>query len=345
MQAAPFNWPLFLGKLARDELYEKLGYYGRSRRPYPTKYVCPPGVAFSCDAYGGAPYVLSGRQDLIDLSTYRSIADGAVIWMRIEALPLFNREILPHLKSRFVLVTGESDWSTPSNFTWAARTLVESGKLIRWFASNYDGAAHGDIITPMPYGIEYPKRTDATFNRRAGSYCAIAMSPAEHEAEWDAFAAAVPPLAARDFRAIADFQFNNTSKSRIFGETREEVYAQLADNPNIAWAPKRRMDPMEPRKRFARHVFMIYTYGRGLDGHRVWESLQLGCIPIVKKGPLDLLYRDLPVVSIDQWDEITEDNMQRWYRQFGPGFDRAPVHRILSMQYWNDRIRAAAAAG
>jgi hypothetical protein len=342
MTAALLEWPLFLARLARDELVERYGYYRWARPPFPTKYLSPTGLALSCDAYGGSAYVMSGRLQHIDLSTYRDIADGAVIWMRIEALPLFNREVLPQLECRFVLVTGESDWSVPSSFYEAARTVVESGKLLHWFSVNYDGTALADVITPVPIGIEYPKRNDVTLNSRMGSYCAVRKTPARHEAEWEALALNAPPVEERLPLAVADFHFNDTAVSRCFGETRTEIFDRLRDNPNIVFPARRRMDPLEPRLRYARHAFAIVTYGRGLDGHRTWEALLMGSIVIVKKGPLDVLYRGLPVVSIDDWEEITANNMARWLAKYASGFDRSGVHELLSMERWRRRIHEAA---
>lgn len=286
----------------------------------------------------------SGRLEHIDLSTYRTIKEGAVIWLRIEALPLFNRLVLPHLGVRFVLVTGESDWSVPSHFTWAAQTLIKSGKLIHWFSVNYDGTDHADVITPVPLGFDYPKKNEITLNFLQGSYRVAKKLPAEHEAAWEEIERAASPLVERSRLAMADFHFNDSAYSRRFGETRTEIFEQLRGNPNIFWPARRDSDPLAPRRRYARHAFVIVAYGRGLDGHRAWEAMKLGCIIIVKKGPLDLLYRGLPVVSIAAWEDITRDNMERWFAQYGPSYDRSHIGAYLSLEHWMSKIRSAVQA-
>lgn len=53
--------------------------------------------------------------------------------------------------------------------------------------------------------------------------------------------------------------------------------------------------------------FTISPFGYGLDCYRVWESCLVGCIPIVQTSPLDELYRDLPVLTVDDYFQITED--------------------------------------
>jgi hypothetical protein len=89
--------------------------------------------------------------------------------------------------------------------------------------------------------------------------------------------------------------------------------------------------------------FLIIAYGRGLDGHRAWETLLLGSILIVKKGPLDLLYRDLPVVSVSEWGEITLEHLREWFERYGPTYDRSHIERYLLLSTWTDKIRAKAA--
>jgi hypothetical protein len=42
----------------------------------------------------------------------------------------------------------------------------------------------------------------------------------------------------------------------------------------------------------------------------------MGSIPIVMTSPLDILFEDLPVVIIQDVKELTEENLQRWYRWF-----------------------------
>jgi hypothetical protein len=341
--ASPLSdWPLFLARLARDIACQKVGFYATARPPFPTRYLSPTGLALSCDACGGVPYLMDGRLSFLDVSTYLGLQDPAVIWTRIEALPRLVREVLPRLRGRFVLVTGESDHSVPGDFRWAAREVMRSGRLIRWFSVNYDGTAHGDVIVPVPIGVEYPKKNEITLNLRQGSYRAVKKTPAEHEAEWDEIARAARPIEERLPLAVADFHFNDTATSRRFGETRTEIREQLRDNPNVSWPARRVMDHLAPRRRYAQHAFVLVTHGRGLDGHRTWEALLLGCIVIVKKGPLDVLYEGLPVVSVDEWEDITGENMRRWLARYGSGFDRSRVAQILSMDHWARRIRAAA---
>ena len=55
------------------------------------------------------------------------------------------------------------------------------------------------------------------------------------------------------------------------------------------------------------YAFVASPHGNGLDCHRTWEALCLGCIPIVKTSPLDDLYEGLPVLIVGEWRDICEN--------------------------------------
>jgi hypothetical protein len=84
---------------------------------------------------------------------------------------------------------------------------------------------------------------------------------------------------------------------------------------------------------------VISPHGNALDCYRTWEALLMGCIPIVKRSPIDYLYADLPVAIVDEWSQITALNLQRWLERFGAAFDRLPLRQTLSSQFWQARIR------
>ena len=45
---------------------------------------------------------------------------------------------------------------------------------------------------------------------------------------------------------------------------------------------------------YTNYAFIVSPHRNGLDCHRTWEALVLGCIPIVKTSPIDdlmMIYR------------------------------------------------------
>ena len=84
---------------------------------------------------------------------------------------------------------------------------------------------------------------------------------------------------------------------------------------------------------------MVSPHGNGLDCHRTWESLVLGNIVIVKRSSLDPLYEGLPVVIVDDWQQITRDNLKVWHAAHSSAFDEPAVQEKLTNAYWVLRMR------
>lgn len=61
------------------------------------------------------------------------------------------------------------------------------------------------------------------------------------------------------------------------------------------------------------YKFILSPQGAGLDCHRTWEALICGLIPIVKSSTIDELFEKLPVVIVQDWSEISETSLNKWY--------------------------------
>jgi hypothetical protein len=83
----------------------------------------------------------------------------------------------------------------------------------------------------------------------------------------------------------------------------------------------------------AEYAFVISPHGNGYDCHRTWEALILGCIPIVKKSAIDVLYEDLPVLIVNDWKDVTAELLHETiecYKHTVFNFDK------LHLKYWTD---------
>lgn len=71
------------------------------------------------------------------------------------------------------------------------------------------------------------------------------------------------------------------------------------------------------------HKFVVCPEGNGIDTHRLWETLYMGSIPIVKCDNENcFFYEDLPILIVDEWEELTEDWLDL-------------THTIYSQKIWN----------
>ena len=91
-------------------------------------------------------------------------------------------------------------------------------------------------------------------------------------------------------------------------------------------------------KKQTTYAFVLSPHGNGLDCHRTWEALCLGCIPIVKTSPLDNMYDGLPVLVVNDWKDITIELLQNTVDNYK---DRPFIYEKLSLSYWMNKIHSS----
>ena len=82
--------------------------------------------------------------------------------------------------------------------------------------------------------------------------------------------------------------------------------------------------------------FIISPRGAGIDCHRTWEALYLGCIPVVLSSSINEIYEDLPVLVLKDWSELSEELLEKtWedYRKKDWNFEK------LNLDYWFNKFR------
>ena len=83
------------------------------------------------------------------------------------------------------------------------------------------------------------------------------------------------------------------------------------------------------------HKFTISPRGNGLDTHRLWESLYLGTIPIVKKHLSMKDFEDLPILFVDEWADVTEEFLKEQYDLM---LKKKYNMKKITITYWCDKI-------
>ena len=84
------------------------------------------------------------------------------------------------------------------------------------------------------------------------------------------------------------------------------------------------------------HPFVVCPEGNGLDTHRVWECLYMKTIPVCTKNINNQFYTDLPILFIDEWEELTEMFLFEKYKEMARrqwNLDK------LKFSYWADLIK------
>lgn len=124
-----------------------------------------------------------------------------------------------------------------------------------------------------------------------------------------------------------------------FGDTnsnRPIVREFLAKNHNC-FVRREVLPSAEFHLEMSRFALVASPKGNGIDCHRTWEALLMGCIPIVEKHFMYDSWADLPIIQIDSWEELND--FQKFKTKVIDRLKQKTCLDILSMSYWENQIK------
>ena len=231
-----------------------------------------------------------------------------------------NNFIIPN--TNFVLVTGNEDTTIPNDISIKANEILSSPYLIHWFSQNLD--SNNPKLTAIPIGLDYH-----SVNNENGSE----WGPKESALNQEKFIVDLekPYFDKRELLIYCNFK--NTIRGRYGEKDRRDALDQIPDNLLII--EESVIKRKETFKKMASYSFVVSPLGNGLDCHRTWEALILGCIPIVKTSSLDALYNELPVLIVNEWYDVNTELLQNTINKFKTmDFN----YEKLTLKYWMDKI-------
>ena len=85
---------------------------------------------------------------------------------------------------------------------------------------------------------------------------------------------------------------------------------------DYSWVTKQQSLPAEGfYTQLIKSKYVLSPEGTGVDCHRIYESIYLDAIPIVKTSILDSFYKTLPVVIVSSWEQVTEQYLLENYEK------------------------------
>ena len=299
---------------------------------------------------------------------------GMVVYVDAPDFGHFHAYAFPKISKPFVLVTGsgEQDNSIPSELyirisnhqsprpvydkqtdcpNCHARDILDNPLLLHWFTVNYDGSVVHPKLTPIPLGPNFHRLDINDQGKPIHSRYIDWGEPKpyfEQESELARSAFQARHSTKRRLQIFYDAHLNETSRRWITHPLRQAyphtkflsrsgIAAFFKDRSFFHVQHKRqpRIAQWQDREHF---LFSISPVGKGLDCYRTWESLILGQVVIVQKGPLDPLYADLPVVVVDSWEEVTPANLRTWSLKFREQTQDVKIHEKLGFDYWYKKV-------
>lgn len=217
---------------------------------------------------------------------------GDVIFVIIDLLDDFFENFHPKIRHPYILLIhhffGESDDPNPAQFG----QYLDDPKLIAWFTHNPD-RIHPKLH-PLPIGV--PNEYNTFGKRDVYNYCFAHFSHLIR-----------PKLCYLNFSLI-------TPRQEEFRNERQNLYNKFQNNPQFT-AKISTISTKEYLRDLSEHKFVLCPRGNGLATFRTWETLLMRRFPVVKSSPLNSLFEDLPVVIIDDWNEVSQEFLEKKYKE------------------------------
>lgn len=212
-------------------------------------------------------------------------------------------EMLQFLRGKFIIITHNSDINIDKTFK-----IPEN--VIKWYAQNVN--TKNDKLQSIPIGLE-----NNIWDKRADKKKLINEQ-------------------LKQKRAYRRLVYMNHNISTNVSE-RAFLYPLFEKKAWItAVRGKNGVNPAAYIENIYNHKFVICPEGNGMDTHRTWEALYLGAIPIEKRNINNQYYTDLPICFVDQWEELTEDFLNKeWVRIKGIQWNLSK----LNFEYWRVKIK------
>ena len=235
-------------------------------------------------------------------------------------------ESLDKLKKDIILITSDGVKSIPSDLKEETfNKIINHPRIKKWYAQNYDGSVTHEKIRNYPIGFDF-HTTRSIFG------LPIPFLPSKPASDKINYMLKIrKKIKEKKNKIFVDVHLH---QHKTFNNERKRVKEILYNSKNCNFL-NLGVDQKSIWKKYSDHKFVISAFGKGLDCHRTWECLFLGAIVIVKKSSLDPLYKDLPVVILDDWDECLDSkNLEKWEKEYGHLTDFDHLNKFFTYDYW-----------
>lgn len=230
------------------------------------------------------------------------VKNGDIIYVKGCLLDSFFGMIHPHIKEPYILLSCDAD---DTNGQKHHMPFVNSDTLVVMGCVNCQESRHPKIIQ-LPLGIPngsavgFPKKQEFTdlINKKVNKtiFCSSNFAICSHD--W-----------------------------------REHVHNIVQNKPFISMLPK--TSPSTYIYNMAASLFCISPRGAGMDCFRNWEALILGCVPIVESSFLDPLFYRLPVLIVDDYEHLTQQQLYEYCYYVVNNPDEFDLEKTYA-KYWTD---------
>jgi len=266
---------------------------------------------------------------------------GTVVHINSKHVTRFIEKVLPHLKSHIVLLTG---YDTVSPAVPGYEKIIESPFILHWFLQNYDLDPKYRLngqVTPMPLGFNFHKLDPRSDNTSIDMGLPSILG--NQQLTMKAIRDDLPKLKDRPCIAYANFHLNMDTflrdpMAQTRANARQEALDTMQPMPHVVFEEKQ-IPRNEVWRNLKNYTFEVSPRGNGIDCHRTYEGIFFNTIPIIKSTSIDSLFENLPVVIVNDWNEVTENNLIKWKKQYENTVD-GEIPEMLYASYWENKFRS-----
>lgn len=288
-------------------------------------FVSSRGILKSCTFHSPKPKTESNSDVnyLYNMLQSNKMYNGMSIYVCSNLLKFFLHKILPFIRYKFVLVSGDSDLCVPRECLSKEETIIllKSKLLIKWFTQN-SRVEENDKIIQMPIGLDYHTILENPKSK-------LKLPDEGHfPKEQEDILINIINLSKPFYSRNSKIYVNYTVSSDRFKQ-RQDALDKI---PNDLMEINNNFIPRsETWKNMSNFTFVLSPCGLGLDCYRTWEALCLGCIPIICVNEFKTLFTDLPVLIVNDWSEITQELLENTIKDFK---NRTFNKNKMTLNYW-----------
>lgn len=284
------------------------------------------GLKEICDSYNYSEFI--NNNTVYDFSKVR---DYDTIYITNLNLKKIYKQIMKIIQKLFILVSGEGDCECPKeifNGDEEFNEFINWKYLQHWFCQNCF-ITHPKI-TLIPLGLDY--HTMMYYSHIRGDR-GPKITPIEQEIQIFDILQNTKPFWERIPLCFGNFQHLITTK---YGKDRVDAINMI---PSKLIYYDSKLEKKHTLKNQTSFAFVVSPFGQDYECIRTWEALCLGCIVIIRKSLLDDLYKDLPVLIINDWSEINTELLNTTIMKFKEKhLNNEFKYEKLYKKYWAIKI-------
>lgn len=276
---------LIINYLLKDKFYNIID------TNYKTYYLNKFGIAQLCHKKLNIIDNDNDNDKHFDKKKFNNLKDYDKVFLTTNMFKKFINKV--NINKKIIIILSCSDTGFPIEFSQEDKMnylniIEKNNNIIKLYCVNYDLKQEHFKIKPIPLGIDY-------------HYLSNKLSPLEQEQKLILIYKNSFPFKQRLDQCYSFFQFQMLNR-----HNRDRHKAKnVLDKVNFNVYQNKIIPREETWENMVKYKWIISPHGNGLDCHRTYEAIALGCIPVVKSSTLDIMYKDMPIIILNDWNEIS----------------------------------------